>query len=150
MFWIFFEFKKSDPSFGVFPINFPHFYPTWYGWALIHLVTPTHNPEMGAKNLNGVSRCPKDQRFFHSKLPICYMSWHITVICHDIPPVTTITHTSPTKIHYNIIFYKISRRKEGGGGKEKIKKPQKYFSKKLFWIFFWFQKVWPKFCKCSQ
>jgi 1-deoxy-D-xylulose 5-phosphate reductoisomerase len=48
-----------------------------------------------------------------------------------VTPVTTLTHTSPTKMIYNITFIRYREEKKGGGARE-ILNFQKYFFHKLF------------------
>jgi len=57
---------------------------------------------------------------------LCNSYVTLSLSCHCV------TSTSPTRIHYNITFYKISRRKEGGGGKGKYKTQKIFFLKKFF------------------
>ena len=49
--------------------------------------------------------------------------------------IITLTRTSPTKMGYIITFYKISRRKEGGGARENKKNSKNIFQKNTFGIF---------------
>jgi hypothetical protein len=64
---------------------------------------------------------------------------------NHIPSAITLTRLPPTKMGYNITFYKISRRKEGGGGKGKYKTSKNIFGKLLVEIFLRFKKVRPTF-----